>query len=53
MAKKKSSTPKAIHTSMRGISSLKPSRSAVEKKYPHKSSSHGDTDTYQPRPPKR
>jgi len=50
---KKSKSPKAIKTSMGGISSLKPSRSAVEKRYPLKSSSHGETDTYTSRPKKR
>lgn len=45
---------KPIRTTMgKGISTVNPpNRSMVEKKYPLKKSSHGETDTIKPRPPK-
>lgn len=48
----KTQTPKAIKTSMKGISTINaPNRSSVEKKYPHKRAAK-EVDNVQSRPSK-
>ena len=53
MAKKSKSSPQPIQTHMEKSKFPPMGKSSIEKRHPLKSSTHGETDTYTGKPPKR